>query len=96
MQKSRSIDNKKNTQETIEENYSVADSGSTGIFMAVSTHLKNVRPTKNIINEKYPNGQIIRSTMEGEIGLTYVIKYSKTGTHFTKYKTFTSIHWSII
>ena len=79
-----------------EGNSAVPVSGCMGNFMSVSDQLNNVQPTTNIINEIFPNGQIIRSTMEGEIGLTYVIKYSKTGTHFTKYKTFTSIHWSII
>ena len=37
--------------------------------MAVSAHLNNVWPTINIINEKNPNGHIIRSTMEGKIYL---------------------------
>ena len=40
-----------------------------GKFMAVSAHLNNVRPTTNIINETFPNGNIIISTMEGELDL---------------------------
>ena len=38
--------------------------------MAGSAHLKNVRPTTNIINTKFPNGQIIRPTTEGELDLS--------------------------
>ena len=40
-----------------------------GNFMAVSSHLNNVRPTTKIINTHFPNEQIIRSTMEGELDL---------------------------
>ena len=47
----------------------VADSGCTGNFMAVYDHLNNALSTKNTINAKFPNGQIIRSTMEGELYL---------------------------
>ena len=50
-----------------EENYTVADSGFTGNFMAVSVHLNNVLPTTSIINAKFTNGQIIVSIMEGEL-----------------------------
>ena len=35
--------------------------------MSVSSHLNNVRTTTKIINSNCPNGQIIRSTMEGEL-----------------------------
>ena len=37
--------------------------------MAVSAHLYNVRPTTNIINAKFPNGKIIKPTMEGGLYL---------------------------
>ena len=37
--------------------------------MALSAHQNNVRHTMNIINEKFPNEQIIRSTLEGELYL---------------------------
>ena len=37
--------------------------------MTVSSHLNNVQPTTNIIDEKCPNGQIIISTMEGGLYL---------------------------
>ena len=37
--------------------------------MAVSQHLKQLRPKTNIINEKFPNGQIIRPTMKGGLYL---------------------------
>ena len=59
----------KSTQEKKEENVTVADSGRTGNFMAVSAHLNNVQPTTNMINEKFPSGQIIRSIIEGELDL---------------------------
>ena len=44
--------------------------------MSVSAHLKHVRPTTKIINEKFPYGQIIRSTTEG--GLYLPMLPSKT------------------
>ena len=47
----------------------VAYSGCTKNFMVVSAHLNNVQPTTDIINTKFPNGQIIRSTMEGGLYL---------------------------
>ena len=51
------------------ENSAVNYSGCTVIFMVVSVHLKNVRPTSKIINEKYRNGHIIIFTMEGKLDL---------------------------
>ena len=50
-------------------NSAVTDSVCTGNFMTVSAHLNNVQPTSKIINVKYPNVQIIRSTTEGELVL---------------------------
>ena len=52
--------------------FAVADSGRTKKFMAVSDHLKNVRPTTNIIIETFTNGNIIISTMEGELDLPMI------------------------
>ena len=37
--------------------------------MSVSAHLNNLLPKTKIINSKFPNGQIIRSTMECELDL---------------------------
>ena len=59
----------KNKQETKEENSAVADSGFTRNFMEVSAHLNNVQPATKIINAKFPNGYIIRSTIEGGLDL---------------------------
>ena len=59
----------KNTQETKEENSAVSDLGCTRSFTAVSSHLNNMQPKTNIINAKFPNEKIIRSTMERGLGL---------------------------
>ena len=40
--------------------------------MEVSSHLNNVHPTTNIINVECNNGQIIISTMEGELDLPMI------------------------
>ena len=50
--------NYKNTQETKEENYAVANSGCTGNFMAVSTNLNSLQATKkpsiqNLLMDRY-------------------------------------------
>ena len=73
MWKSHSSTNHKNKQETKKENSTVADSGCPVNFMTVPVHLNNVRPTTKIINENFPNGQIIRSTMEGESDLPMLL-----------------------
>ena len=52
-----------------EGNSAVPVSGCMGNFMSVSDQLNNVQPTTNIINEIFPNGQIIRSTMEEKLDL---------------------------
>ena len=54
------------TKESKDYNSAVADSAWTGNFMAVSAHVNNMWPTTNIINENFPNGQKIISTMKGE------------------------------
>ena len=38
--------------------------------MAVSDHMKNVQPTTKTMNEKIPNGKIIKYTMEGYLDLS--------------------------
>ena len=65
-----SANHKTHTEETKEGNYAVAYSGYTVNLMSVSSHLNNVQPTTNIIDAKYPNGQIIRSKIEGRLDLT--------------------------
>ena len=67
MEQSCSSANYKKHARKKEENSAVADSGCTGNFMALSAQLNNVKPTTKITNAEFPNGQIIRSTMEGEL-----------------------------
>ena len=45
--------------------------------MAVFNHLNNVRPTTKITNAKFPNGQIIRPTMEGGLYLSMLPNISR-------------------
>ena len=54
--------------------------------MAVSDHLKNVRPTTNIIIETFPNGNIIRSTMKGELDLPMLPNISRQAHIFPNIK----------
>ena len=62
--------NQKKNQETKEENSAISNSGCKVKFLAVADHLNNVQPTTKTTNEKYPNGQIIKCTMESELDLT--------------------------
>ena len=67
----------KNIKEIEQGNYAVADSRCTGNCMAVSDHLNNLEPTTKIINENFPNGQIIKSTMWGGVYLYMLTSTSR-------------------
>ena len=56
-------------KKTNNNNSAISDSGLTGNFMAVYTHLNNLRPTAKMTNKKFPNRQIIRSSIKGELNL---------------------------
>ena len=47
--------------------YGILDSGTTDYFISVQTSVKNVRPTKNVINVTIPNGDHMNSTHECDI-----------------------------
>ena len=47
---------------------------------------KNVRTTTDIINAKFPNGQIIRSTIESELDLSMLLNIARQAHIFPNMK----------
>ena len=62
---------------TILQNLAVADSVCLGNFMTVDAVLLNVRSITKPIGEKFPNGQIIKSTMQGELNLLMLLETAR-------------------